>query len=366
MDYLRRMVTLGPNHFGNPGSVQDPRYANNLGDLKATKTHWAKLWVDWNILEPNPGQIDWWRVGQLDDQIRYLQGNGIAIVLGLVHTFPRWANNTTDAELARMSSADRAALDADRQDKPYERRWPSDLSTNGPWARMISLLANRYSANNPNRPGQYCYVNFLELMNEPNLLFWPQVQIECYVVQMFSTAQVITDYLGSQPALMGPGTWDGDHDDAQNPNHPRYTGLQTFQDRVLGLGFAARGNFMWSIHNYGDVTYDRNWSAATTRARLKGSWPGWGGTGDPWIWMSEGGVALQWISGNRDTQNSKVKSCFSRMNNQTEGQGAGVACFTNYLNYSDPNFDSGLREPAEWGGAARPVFNTWANLPEYP
>jgi hypothetical protein len=174
MNYPRRMIVFGPQNWWAPGSAHDPRYWNNIGDLQATKTHWAKLWIDWETLEPNRGQIDWWRLGQLDDQIRTLRANGFGMVVGPFQRFPRWANNTTDPELAALTPAQRAALDADRRGKSWQARWPSDLSTNGPWARFISLIANRYSVNNPNRPGSTCYIDFLELMNEPNRLFWPQ------------------------------------------------------------------------------------------------------------------------------------------------------------------------------------------------
>jgi hypothetical protein len=38
---------------------------------------------------------------------------------------------------------------------------------------------------------------------------------------------------------------------------------------------------------------------------------------------------------------------------------------SNYLWYTDPNFDSGLRDTVESGGAKRPAYSTWRGLPSF-
>ena len=43
--------------------------------------------------------------------------------------------------------------------------------------------------------------------------------------------------------------------------------------------------------------------------------------------------------------------------------GAGVALVTQYLFHTDPRYDSGLCETAESGGARRPAFAAWRELP---
>jgi hypothetical protein len=45
--------------------------------------------------------------------------------------------------------------------------------------------------------------------------------------------------------------------------------------------------------------------------------------------------------------------------------GAGIAVTSQYLWYTDPNFDSGLCETLEAGGARRAAYSTWGALPSF-
>ena len=42
---------------------------------------------------------------------------------------------------------------------------------------------------------------------------------------------------------------------------------------------------------------------------------------------------------------------------------AGIAMISQYLWYTDPNYDSGLCDTSESGGATRPAYATWGGLP---
>src|SRR3954453_11185860 len=42
--------------------------------------------------------------------------------------------------------------------------------------------------------------------------------------------------------------------------------------------------------------------------------------------------------------------------------GTGIALASNYLWYTDPNFDSGLCDTLASGGARRPAYTTWGGL----
>jgi hypothetical protein len=378
--YLRKTIAMGPANFLYPGSSQDPRYFSNTSEIQATRSHQVKLWVDWSQLEPVQGQLNSYLIGQLDQQITALRNAGnLGVILTVHHAYPRWANGTTSAQLAAMSQADRNQLEADRQGKPYEARIPSDCSVTGPWATFISFIANRYNKLNPNRPGPNCHIDFLEVVNEPNGALWPQSNIHCVVGQMFQTAQTITDYTGGEPGLMGPATWDGNFGDTQ-----QYTSYPTFQYNLISLlisaqGWTPRSNFCWTIHQYGDVETDNLVTAPVTQQLLTGKWNGMGGISTPWVWVTESGYRVNTnaaISAYPDAnqrlyhQADVVGRNFTRMNNDTDGRGRGIASACVYLNYTDRNFDTGLHEPAEdpppYGGARRPVFNTWASLPEYP
>ncbi len=55
---------------------------------------------------------------------------------------------------------------------------------------------------------------------------------------------------------------------------------------------------------------------------------------------------------------------YIRMAQDAEGRHVGLV--TQYLNFSDAGYDSGLRDPADLstgsGGAARPAYATWQSL----
>jgi len=44
------------------------------------------------------------------------------------------------------------------------------------------------------------------------------------------------------------------------------------------------------------------------------------------------------------------------------GDGRGIGMLTNYLGYSEHHYDTGMRDPLDTGGAARPLERAWAQL----
>src|SRR3954451_12906284 len=109
-----------------------------------------------------------------------------------------------------------------------------------------------------------------------------------------------------------------------------------------------------------------------------GGWAGWpaGDPADPWLMLTEGGVTMQSIrstarwaipdtdpAAQRAKQADLVQRSWNRMASATEG--AGIAVTSNYLWYTDPNFDSGLCDTFAGGGATRPAYATWGSLPSF-
>ena len=47
------------------------------------------------------------------------------------------------------------------------------------------------------------------------------------------------------------------------------------------------------------------------------------------------------------------------------GEGSGIAMLGYYLWYTDPNYDCGLAETFETGGATRPAYTTWKAMPSF-
>ena len=203
---------------------------------------------------------------------------------------------------------------------------------------------------------------------------------------MFVTAQTIVARYGGEPMLAGPASSDG-----TDSNRLR-TGYASLATRLLpGLrdaGFVAGPRFVWTHHNYTDVSLDLGPGStaldagtdstrqvnrtADMRRRLIGIWAGWpsGTTADPGLFVTEGGVTLRSIgtsggitdpAAQRAKQADLLQRNWARMSASPQGAGVGMAC--NYLWYTDPSFDSGLCDTAEAGGATRSAYGAWGALP---
>jgi hypothetical protein len=111
------------------------------------------------------------------------------------------------------------------------------------------------------------------------------------------------------------------------------------------------------------------------RARLVArGWAGWpnGSSTDPGLLLTEGGVTLasiasasRWNISDRTAQLAKqaelLQRNWDRMNAGPDS--AGISMVSQYLWYTDPNYDSGLCDTSESGGAKRPAYATWRSLP---
>lgn len=400
---LRRLAVLGPAGTIYPGSTQDYRAASNRAFVKDTKTKWVRLWADWPTLMPTPGQLDAARITALDAQIAQAKADGLSVIL-TTYRFPTWANGTdklTADQLATTMPDRRYSTESDTKAKSLLFRYPDDVSAQSAWGQWIALLVARYSRTSKTRPNAGAVIDFLELCNEPNLQWWPQqapstttdpyaqaaVAVHDVVVRMFRTGQAITAQYGGAPGLMGPGASDG-----VDTNRLK-TGYASLMNRMLDAfgasGFVPGPTFAWSHHNYTDVTYDQGVGttspdaatktrttnyAADVRRRLVNRWAGWpnADAANPSAFLTEGGatltnMALRWgisdAAGQRAKQAELVSRSWNRMVGTTEG--AGIQMTSNYLFYSDVNFDSGLCEPAENGGAKRPAYTTWKSLPSF-
>jgi hypothetical protein len=403
---LRRMVVLGPSGTINPGGSHDYRNANNRLFFSDTRTRWARLWADWATLEPAAGQLDLTRLAALDAQIARAKRDGLRVMLTL-YRFPTWANGTDVMSAQQLGStmADRkTATDPDSKAKSLLMRYPDDVSEPSAFGRFLTTLVSRYSRNNARRPVLDAVADFIEVGNEPNYTWWPQqapstdpanpyatstITIADVVARMFVTAQRITARYGGEPMLCGPGI-----SDTTDGGRLR-TAYHSFTERLLpalaGLGFVPGPRFAWSHHNYTDVTYDMGPGstfpgaatdptrltnrAADVRRRLVGRWAGWpaADAANPQVLLTEGGVTLPNIAARwgitdpaaqRAKQAELVQRNWNRMAVNT-GAGAGIAMLAYYLWYTDPNYDCGLAETFESGGATRPAYRTWKALPSF-
>jgi hypothetical protein len=403
---LRRMVVLGPSGTITPGSSHDYRQAANRRFFAETGTRWVRMWADWPTLMPDAGGFVPAIIDSLDEQIALARRDGLRIVLTL-YRFPTWANGVDRMSQAQIDDAapDRMAEGgAATSAKSLLFKYPDDVSPASAWGDFVDRIASRYSAGNPARPSVDATIDVLEIANEPNLQWWPQqgpsptanrfdpgdVVVHDVLMRMFATAKAIVARYGNEPMLGGPGSADSVGDTRLR------TGYDTMATRLLtalsGDGFTAGARFAWTHHNYTDVTFDQGAGttapdaarvsrtksfAADMRARLvAGGWAGWpaANPADPWIMLTEGGVTIQSIrnaqrwniqdaAAQRAKQAELVQRAWNRM--ATTPDGAGIAVASNYLWYTDPNFDSGLCDTLASGGARRPAYTTWGGLPSF-
>src|SRR3954447_25982845 len=380
---LRRMVVLGPSGTIQPGSSHDYREAGNRRFFAETGTRWVRMWADWPTLMPDASGFAPAIIDSLDEQIALARRDGLRIVLTL-YRFPTWAHGTAamtaDELAATMPDRKSSATASDASAKLLVFRYPTDVSVGSAWADFVDRMASRYSAGNPARPSLDATIDVLEIANEPNLQWWPQqapsqtadrfgpgdVIIQNVLARMFVTAQAIVGRYGNLPLLGGPASADSVGDTRLR------TGYDTLTSRLvaaLGPGGFARGpGFVWTHHNYSDVTFDqgagstaplatgdhtRNFAANTRALLINGGWTGWpaGDPADPGIMLTKGGVTLQSIArtdrwsirdpaAQRDKQADLIQRSWDRMASTADG--AGIAVTSNYLWYTDPNFDSGL------------------------
>jgi hypothetical protein len=329
--------------------------------------------------------------------------------------FPRWFNDTASVPDnwdpygtydANGNPVNRVT--ASGNVKPLEWGAPEvdqRLTATGGWGTMLHYLMQRYASD----------VYFVEICNEPNLQWWPQLpdprddpddtglgyRVMCGVAVMMSTAQALLDADATLPRVLAPALSDG------RGRRRSFVGYDVILPDVLQLlpsfNFQASDRFGWSHHNYGDIAYDRgsntlsgrtdNWTAdARQRLRDSGIWTGWphGPADDPdgsnpYILITEGGASLSRIkslygpNGTLDEgrgtvstthalakQSSLIDRAFNRVYNGPEAPGIGM--FANYLFYSDPRFDTGLchvdgtSDPDD-AAVERPAYTTWRNEP---
>lgn len=310
-----------------PNPAFYPNAKPNIEILRESGTGWVRLWVDWPVLQPthdfsfgdlynDPRTQPF--IENLDAQIVFARQNNLRVILVVNHRFPLWSNGTPDQQCP--SSCD-LETDPDRKqecqkqcgtindpnwirlklDKPRNPfgRVPADLGVDSPWGKWINFLVRRYGYSAETELSQH-YVDYLEVVNEPNLTMWPQwrddrvgnrdnikdrLLIANNVAQMFRTAQEIVSRRNGEPGvinsqhsttikLAGPATSDLRDPKTDAPGDPLekkdkrksirvvQTGYDTFTRELLVQlrnvpRFNPKSYFTWSQHNYGDIEKSR-------------------------------------------------------------------------------------------------------------
>src|SRR3954453_10120069 len=168
-DLAKGISFSGPQPLRVDGHPNDYRSWGNADYVKSSGTGWVKLWVSWADLQDAPASTlagSWSQLNtapggskylrRLDGQIHAANADGVKVLLTIYQAFPTWATGATGSD--PLSS------------KPAIQKLPLDLSPDGPWAWFVGYLSNRYDGSSV-LAGR---VDALEVMNEPNTLYWPQ------------------------------------------------------------------------------------------------------------------------------------------------------------------------------------------------
>jgi Cellulase (glycosyl hydrolase family 5) len=379
---LAKCVSMGSmNHGGDP---EDLAAHGNLDLVLETGAPWVRIWIRWDKAQPlPPARVSLSALGEpandlsecgtgcgfryiqsIDAQIEKARAAGLRVILA-TWQFPRWANGTEGVP-DDWAREDRGwARTPVSHLKAMEYRIPvGQLGPDGHYGRWIDWLVRRYSEH-----GQDLV---LELMNEPNHQLWPQQGpsttgdpygpgprvIDSYVAEMMNTARAVSEAHGHPVRMAGPAL--SDRDGSDNRLMTRFTTLTPeILSRLESLRFTSTPSFVWTHHNYTDVERGTPSPSGVERlrAQLRGRWRG-GGRSDPRIWLTEGGARLgSGLATDLDRQAALVRRNWRRMRALR-----GIEVWTNYLLYSDPTADSGLRESRESGGAPRPVWDVFGSL----
>jgi hypothetical protein len=342
---LAKAISMsGPQPLRQDDHPNDYRYWGNREYIRASRTGWVKLWVSWYDLQqgrPAENRRESWadlrrspRIKRLDAQIRAANNDSVQTMLTIYQAYPTWANGARGAD--PLSS------------KGPERKLPLDLSIDGPWAWFVAFLSDRYE-------GQ---LDALEVVNEPNTLYWPIEDAVQATAQMLRTAASVSARWGRQ-SIIGPATSDTpDPDEAEAGISMDW---RSFTSQLLEAltDWDPPVRFHWSQHNYNDVR--RGVSADDSRAHETIEM-----LDDGELWLTEGGYNLgrSW----RDADARRLQATRIEQNFDAMRRLPGVAMWTQHgiNDIRGNNFKSGLRDDFDYQGPARgrarPAWWTWLGL----
>lgn len=381
--YMHKCLSVGPATFST-----NQNFVYVYPSWQNTGNNYVRIWADWRKLAPtgpyapeldttsiiptnyggngvntHPADYVYW----LDYQVWLARALGFHVMLTFAY-HPTWASGHI-----------------------YNFHIPpDDTSYNSWWNTYLYWCANRYTVYNPEAYNYQRFVDILEICNEPNLAVGSVTDpfngdfTEAQKNQWFApfqagrkmkTAQMLRQAMGiNSPAFAGPAMYTGGHGDKWGQAAYGGQGADTTYVYDLmgylnssGVQFQPDAFFIWTIHNYGDTggshyttLYAQN---VRTAMKLK-QWRGWpsANANDALIGQTEGGELFNQVGGT--VQANKMATAYWNARGDSATTGQGITMLTQYLDISDPNFDSGMRNYTD--GGQRPLYGTWASLPKLP
>lgn len=384
------------------------------------------FWVNWSELQPaaprpftlaqsfrdlgdpaGPGSVT---LTKLDEQIARANADGRLVSLCVYQSVPAWAR-TAESPLTSGTGAGAAGLEPPEDDLPEDARVPDDRTEDGPWAWFVAWLCARYADTGglatpgPGLDGaavgnpSAARVAWLQPINEPNLVWWPQASplypdetLASAVAELMRTAAAVAARYRNGAALpQGPELLMPNTSDVPDEGDARGTPWRVFTAELLERlrGWQPETPVGWSHHNYVDVKRGPQtegpgagrWRAEETIDLLRaGGWP------DPSLWLTEGGYQFATVRASADPNHWVVapeKTADPAQPDAYAEQAATIAAnwaamaqlpvrmWTQYLvNDFDVRWQSGLRGPlrtAADGTAVQhdppyPAYGLWPTL----
>lgn len=402
-----------PNHL-NAYRFRDGQSDSVRNDLLSSGTSWVRMFCYWHLLQPKRPAASWqasWAsfnrspiIRQLDQEIARARPD-MGIILAVSPEFPLWANGLEEAV-------------RNGQKTPRSPYWKYawNLSPNGYFGWFIGYLVARYkqAAVNPTGPRPAnagedssrtlfgnpsgAWVNAIDVVNEPNQLFWPQsvengdtAALAAAVImntgEAYSEAYNHADSLSRpSPAILGPGNTDYPTNTTFGYDNPAVeyrgklatTNTYTFSDLVEGhlrdlkwggVATVPRIYVGWSIHCYNDVkngiTTGPGPSGQTQGYRTQLSFgivkrKGWYDPAN--VWLTEGGYP----TADDNAQASRIQDTFNKMKSTYLPEAYLWTQWTVNNKATESRKYGWRRDVSASGvpGSRRPLYYTWSALSE--
>jgi hypothetical protein len=252
------------------------------------------------------------KIAALDAQIAQANRDGRRVGLTLYQAFADWAHPSRRLDPAM--ERDNGGPGYPGQGKLGNGAYvPDDRGEDGPWAWFVAWCCARWadtggeptpgaglgvSVGNP----QGARLDWLQPLNEPNLVWWPQRSerypdgtIASAVAEMMRSAAAVAARYRNGPALpQGPELLMPNTADVVSGDSDHGTPWRDFTRELAArlTGWAPPTPVGWSQHNYADVKYGPQedgpergrWRAQEAIELLRAArWP------DPALWLTEGG-----------------------------------------------------------------------------
>jgi hypothetical protein len=375
----------GGNDVGDPGHAKPNDLLLRLPDgsqpnldyCRAAGVRWLKVWVDWSKLQPQPAadrSSSWAALdaapgaAALDQVVAGANAAGLHVILTLYQAYPEWVGTPPPGTLA----ADGTEVGTGRARACVV---PDDVGPDAPWGWFVGWLAARYAPGRGRGLGALgaptpAAAQLLEVVNEPNLLLWPQAGLAAKVAAMVRTGDALAAAAGL-PGVLGPALHDGSFGRGVTPYRP-------FATAVLDAlaGWTPAGYVGWSMHNYVEVGHGLDWPRSHVRwMQDELTRRGWGSAVPAPIWVTESGYAPR-VGGPRTADELARQDVLGRWNYaMLRDRPSGAVVWMQHLwnDYPHPGERShwGLRDAVVYGpdgvaqlGAPRPFWATFRDLPD--